>query len=324
MRTNAWKYGLLCATTLLSGAASAQSLQTATLAWTPNAEAAQIAIASERGYWKEAGIEMKSVSFPTGREALEALLGGQVDFAALAELPAVIGAMRGQKFAVIAILTKYRANRVVMTTDLGAPRISALSGRRVGTTLGTNAHYMTDFVLGQANVKAQIVNVAPPDIVAALVRGDIDAAVMFPAFFAPAKRSLGARYAEVMTPEYQTHFLIAGTTDVVEKRPDAVRRVLNALVSADKFLAADAPAAQASIVKSVGRALTTEQLAASWPDYEFRVSLEPSLLTLMRQQGEWIQRTGLIKDAKPSEALFRSYLRPEPLRAVAPDRVAFR
>jgi hypothetical protein len=31
-------------------------------------------VASDRDFWKQAGISMKAVSFPTGREALEALL----------------------------------------------------------------------------------------------------------------------------------------------------------------------------------------------------------------------------------------------------------
>ena len=315
---------LFCATALLSSSTAAQQTQSATLAWTPNAEAAQIAIAGDKDYWRAASISMKAVAFPTGREALEALLGGQVDFAALAELPAVIGAMRGQKFGVITLLTKYRANRVVMTTDLADPTLRALAGKRVGTTLGTNAHYMTDLVLAKANVKAQTVNVAPPDIVAALSRGDIDAAVMFPAFFAPARRALGTRYAEVMTPEYQTHFLLAATTEVIEKRPDVVRGVLRALLRADQLIASDPASARMSIVNGVGKALTSEQLAASWSDYEFHMSLDPSLLLLMRQQGEWIQRNGLIKNTEPNEALFRTYLRPEPLRTVAPERVMLR
>ncbi len=324
MRKSGLKFWLVGAALLVSTSALAQGGLPGTLAWTPNAEAAQIAIAIDKDYWKQSGVALKTIAFPTGREALEALLGGQVDFAALAELPAVIGAMRGQKFAVITLLTKYRANRVVLTTALGEPKIAALAGKRIGTTLGTNAHYMTDLVLGKANVKAQIVNVAPPDIVAALVRGDIDAAVMFPAFFGPAKRALGARYAEIMTPEYNTHFLVAATLDAIEKRPEVVRSFLAALVKADQLIASDAPGAQAGLVRVVGGAMTTAQLAASWPDYEFRMSLEPALLALMRQQGEWIQRAGLIKAVEPTEALFRTYLRPEPLRAVAPERVTLR
>ena len=49
----------------------------------------------------------------------------------------------------------------------------------------------------KAGIKAEVLNVSPPDIVPALARGDIDAGVMFPDFYPSAKKALGSDYRAI-------------------------------------------------------------------------------------------------------------------------------
>ena len=86
-------------------------------------------VAVEKGYFKDAGLEVKSVRFVTGREALEALLGGQLDLGFMAEFPPVIGALRNQKFRVVATLSKYAGNRIISKASVGFHDIKDLEGR---------------------------------------------------------------------------------------------------------------------------------------------------------------------------------------------------
>jgi NitT/TauT family transport system substrate-binding protein len=319
---NALMFGLLFL--LLATAVKAQGVQRISIAWTPSQDIPQIAQAIDKNLWKQEGLEVKMVTFPTGREALEALLGGQVDFASMAELPAVTGAMRQQKFAVLSVLSRYRANRIIATSDIAFGSIRDLAGRKIGTTLGTNSHFALDWELQKAGIKAVIVNVAPPDIVSVLARGDIDAAVMFPAFFGQAKRVLGGRYREVLTPDYATHMLLAGTSDVIEKQADVVRRVLAALLKAEEIVAKSPAETQETVVRVVGKVIGLEAVRVSWPEYDYKMGLGPELLDLMVRQGQWIRDRGLIKNVEPNEQLFRSYIRDGTLRALANDRVTLR
>jgi hypothetical protein len=41
----------------------------------------------------------------------------------------------------------------------------------------------------------------------------------------------------------------------------------------------------------------------------------------MTQEGEWILKRGLIKDAQATPALFRSYIADAPMKALDPKRV---
>ena len=232
---------LVTCAALLGVTVGAQA-QPVTFAWTPSAEDPQLAVALDQKLWS--GLEVKAVSFPTGREAMEAMLGGQADFAAAAELPAVVGAMRGQKFKILAVLSRYKANRILATTKLELRSVADLAGRKVASTVGTNTDFALARELKKAGVKSEVVNVSPPDTVPALSRGDVDAAVTFPSFTDQAKRVLGERYRELMTPGYVTHLVLLASADVLEKRPQVVAAFLAGVMKADAVVTADPGAAQ--------------------------------------------------------------------------------
>ena len=297
--------------------------QEVSFAWTPSADTPQIVQAIDKSLWKESGLAVKMVSFATGREALEALIGGQVDFASMAELPAVTGAMRQQKFAVISILSKYRGNRII-AKDIEIKSVRDLAGKKVATTLGTNSHFALDFEVQRAGITVEVVNASPPDIVPALVRGDVDAAVMFPAFFPQAKRTLGAQYRELITPDYVTHMVLVGTADVLEKRPEDVKKLLAGLLKADGLVAANAAETQEAIVRVVGRAANLDAIRENWPSYSYKMTLDNELLTLMTREGEWIAKRGLVKNVEATDKLFRSFISDKPMGSLDPGRVQVR
>ena len=157
----------------LPGAALAEQL---TFAWTPNPQTPQVDIAIKNGYFEEAGLDINFVAFRTGREGFEAMLGGQVDITFMAEFPAAVGALTGQDFGVIADLARFTGSRVIVNTAGGAVETPAdLAGKKIGTTLGTNVNFYLDKILTDAGIEAELVSAAPPDLVPAVARGDVDA-----------------------------------------------------------------------------------------------------------------------------------------------------
>jgi len=305
---------------LVGAAASAQQVSRVSVAWTPSADTPQIAQAIDKNLWREQGLDVQLVAFPTGREALEALIGGQVDFASMAEFPAVTAAMRQQKFGVLAVLSKYRGNRII-ARDIELKSVRDLAGRKIATTLGTNSHFALDWELQTAGVSAEIINAAPPDNVPALVRGDVDAAFMFPAFYDQAQRALGPRYRELITPGYVTNMLLVGTAEIIEKRPAEVRKVLSALLKADALVAANPTETQETILRVVGRAANIDAIRSRWPDYKYELTLDGELLDLMVREGQWIRNRGLVRNVEPSAQLFRAYVSDGPLKTLDASRV---
>jgi len=304
------------------GGGHAQTLQTVTFAWNPNPQTPQVDVAIKNGLFKDAGLDVKIVSFPTGREALEALLGGQVDFAYMAEFPVATALLRKQNLKIVADLSRYRGQRIIAsakTMKLSSP--ADMAGKKIGTTLGTNVEYFTDRLLTKAGVKATIVNAGPADLVPALARGDIDAAVMFPTFFGAAKKTLASDYVELVSDQYVLHMIISASSTVLEKRPDVVDKFVGALVTADAVVATDPAVAQKIVHADMKGVMPLPELEAMWKECEFGTSLDGSLLTLLADEASWIVDRGMVKAEKPTVEAFRNYVFDSALKKASPSNV---
>ena len=290
----------------------------------PYLDVPQISQAMDKDLWKKHGLTAKVVPFRTGRAAFEALIGGQLDFALMAEFPAVIGAMRGLKFGVLAEMSQYQAGRIISSDKVDLKTMASLAGHKIGTTIGTNVHFMLADLLKKAGVKAEIVNVSPPDIVAALVRGDVDAAAMFPSFYGGAKRSLANRYRELRISNYRTRFIFVGTADIINKHPKTVNSVLATLLEGERLVKSDPAGSQQAVARVTKGKFKMDYIKSAWSNYHHRMSLEDNLLDLMVREGKWITGRGSIKGVNSTAALYRPYFRGEFLKALASDRVSLR
>ncbi|MFL1462177.1 ABC transporter substrate-binding protein [Roseococcus sp. DSY-14] len=287
------------------------------------AEAPQYAVALERGLFREAGVNPAVTNFPTGREAFEALVGGQLDVALMTEFPAVVGALRGQRFGVMAVLSRYTASRIMGRRRAGITEtVASLAGKKVGVTVGTNTHFMLAGELAAAGITAEIVNAGPADLVPTLVRGDVDAIASFPSFYAGARRAVGADLAEIPVRGYQPTYLIAGSEAFLRNDAEAAQRVLRALVRGDAVVAADTAAAQAAVGRIAGRAQTADAIRENWGDYQVRTVLDAALVSLMQRQGAWLVERGAARGQESTVALMRAVVAEAPLHAVDAARVA--
>lgn len=300
-------------------AAHAESL---TFAWTPNPQTPQVDIAIAKGYFEEAGLDIEFVAFNTGREGFEAMIGGQVDVTFMAEFPAAVGALTGQKFAVVGDIARFTGSRIIVNTASGAVDAPAdLAGKRIGTTIGTNVNFYLEEVLKQAGVEAEIVGAAPPDLVPALARGDLDAIVPFPTFYAAAARTLGDNYAELRAPGYQVHYILAATPEMTGERASVLEAFMAALVRADADVKADPQAAMAAVSASMQGAMTPDALAAMWQDVDIGLTLDTGLAELLVAEADWVLSKGVVKGEAVTLDQMLSFFAPSALAKAAPEAV---
>lgn len=292
-----------------------------TLAWSPAPQMPQIDVALAEKLFEKAGLDVTVVTFASGREAFEALTGGQADLATMAELPAVTGALRDQPFKVVADLARYEGSRLITNGSSGIAAPADLAGRRIGVTLGTNTDFLLGKILSQAGVTAEIVNAAPADLVPALLRGDVEAIVPFPNAYPAAARALGDGYREIRSELYEPHYIVAASPAALDTKRDAVTRFLGAIVEADGQVAANPDAAAEAVVATVQGNIDAAAVRALWKDTDIGTRLDRSLLDLMVEQGAWIVGRGVVKADAPSVETLRPFMEPSPLAAVAPATV---
>ncbi|MCL4458449.1 MAG: NrtA/SsuA/CpmA family ABC transporter substrate-binding protein [Chloroflexi bacterium] len=264
------------------------------IAETPSPAWAQIPIADAKELWAQEGIKVTKVTFTTGRAALEAVLGGKAHLATVAEIPIVFAAFQGQKIAIIADTERYTTWRAVARKDAGITTPKDLKGKKVGTSLGTNAQYFMHSFLkanGLTEADVQVVNVVPTDMVLALSARNIDAFFSWQPNFFKAKQALGDNYVEFIYPQYTGHSLLATTQDYAQQNPETIERILRVMLKADAFLKQNKKEAIELVVK--GTKWDPVLVEAIWDEYQIKTELSQGLLNEWQRQAQWAIDAGL-------------------------------
>ena len=90
--------------------------------------------------WGNAGVDLNALDFPTGRESMQALLGGSADFATATDTPVTFAGLRGLKPIVLASYSRYsRDMKIAMKEGAADPSDPAsLKGKTIATRVGTS------------------------------------------------------------------------------------------------------------------------------------------------------------------------------------------
>ena len=219
-------------------------------------------------------------------------------------------------------MSQYKATRIIHGGDPEIDTVAELAGKPVGLTAGTNVHYMFEIELAAAGVEVEIVSVGPPDIVPALVRGDIFAGAMFPSFYAGAKKALGDKYQEIPIESYGTHFILVATQKLINENPDAVINALKALYAGEQVVKSDPAASHQSVSNVLGGTLKPEDVASASENYAFNMQINQEMLELMVDEGEWINARGSIKGDPPTIDSIRPYIDGSFLASIDESRVS--
>lgn len=294
--------------------------QTVSVAGGDQIGAAQFLVAEAEGLWKEEDIDAERQSYPSGRDALNALLGGQADVATIGDLPTVTAILGEQDLRVVSTLSWGTQWRLLTTTDSGVGDFPDLRGKRIGLTEGTNTQYLLSRILDDAGLSAAditLVNLTASQVPVALNAGDIDAGLTFPTFYATTQELLGDRLVELTYEDYESPTMLVTRSDVPDERIEAVLSVLH---RAQEVIDGDESAAQAAVVTGSAGSLNADSAAALWPLYRIGLSLDEALISALTAEAEWASTTLELNSPAGPEAI-RGAIHPEPLRAVDPDAV---
>ena len=113
-----------------------------TIAYTSAFDAVLVHIAFAKGFFAEEGLDAIPQPYAFGKLALESVLEGKADLAAVGDTPFVFAVMNGKKITTIAtILASNRNNAIVARKDRGIAKPSDLLGKKIGVTFGTTGDF---------------------------------------------------------------------------------------------------------------------------------------------------------------------------------------
>ncbi len=295
-----------------------------TIALPTQLNSATMIVASSRGLFREAGVDVVTKPFLLGKDALQSVLDGEADMALVADVPFIFARLGGKDVAILASVSRARrALAIVARKDRGIARMQDLQGKSIGLTMGTNFTYFADAMLQVNRVatdKVQLVDLKVDDAIDSFKAGRVDAAVVFQPYLARLQAEMGTSinvfYGEDV---YAFRFLLVAKPAYIDSHSAEIRRVLSALVAANESIKADPVSAR----QAVGQVVKIDELTMGRlfdPD-DYQVSLDEAMLIAMDDQTRWAMKRGLVPAGPVPN--FLELTRHQDLKAVQPKAVQF-
>jgi sulfonate transport system substrate-binding protein len=236
--------------------------------------------------------------------AIPALTSGKVDAATNAETQALLRSPADPDIRVILTVAEY-SYRIVARRSAGIQTASDLRGKKIATSLNSSAHFFIVKTLrnvGLSEKDITVVGVAPPDMPAALARGDIDAVSIWQPAAEKSIEALGSDAVVLHGPPYRERFNLNTKAAIAAdpaKRP-ALVTLLRSLIGTSHDVREHPERAQPVIAAKLN--LSAKLVSATWDLFRFPASIPDDLLESMVEQEPWMAEKQN-RAARPRDAI---------------------
>jgi NitT/TauT family transport system substrate-binding protein len=276
-------------------------------------------IAQEQGFYKQVGLEVDLKGYPSGKDAADALRDGLVDVAMASEFVVASRSFTEPDLRVLGSVAFYRNKGVVGRRDRGISAPTDLRGKRVGVTSPSGAEYsLTVFLAlyGMTVQDVEVVKLAPQQIVAAIGKGDIDAAITWDPHVRAIEHDLGANGVSFQGNGLDVYLLLVTRQDTARASSKAIAKLFRALVLAEEW-ARDHPELAKGYMAARFK-LDPAYVDSMWWRTQFAVTLPQELLTAMDSEARWLDEQDGSRDSIPN---YSQFIRADELLAVKPSAV---
>ncbi len=285
-------------------------------------------IAADSGLYAREGLTVTLRDAPSGVAAMKMLLAGEAEIAFTAETPVALAALRGDPIVVLAsIYESLDHNQIIARRDRGIAAPADLAGKRLGYQPGTSTAYFAAAYLlahGIPDVRRVEQSLGPRDMSKELLEGRIDAAVLVPPYNKQTAAALGTNGLVLRDPSLAPSvFCLVATRAWAEANPQAVRRLLAALIAATGEIRAQPEASLTALARIFK--LEQAELRLTWDPGNLAVRLHPTLRGILEEQARWALKYNLVPATSSNERLeMADLLWAEPLRSLDPAAVTLR
>jgi NitT/TauT family transport system substrate-binding protein len=303
------------------GGAGSRDRKKITIDVSPLLGSAALYIAHEKGYFQEEGLEATLQIHASGQLSLQAVLAGEADFAAVAETPIAYAAVGGRPLAVVATISRIeRATLIVARKDRGISQAADLKGKKIGVVPGTAGDFFLHIYLTTSYIdpkEVRIVSLPPDEVVNALLAGAVDAVSTWSPQTIALQDQLGGNAVILDEPGlYTLTWNLVVARDFTRRDPDAIVRVLRAIVRANRFIARQPEEARAVTARNLGADLAAVE--REWANCKPTAVLDQDLILDLEDQARWILKKEAVGKEVPN---FLEFIDTRGLRTVAPDAV---
>lgn len=291
---------------------------------------AQIGMAKHKGFFKEEGLDVEVAYFGSGAEMTSAMAAGKLSIGSFGDFPSIIMVSKNLPVKIVSVMAEISGTQqVIVSKNVKTP--ADLKGKKIGLLVGSSAESLLNGTLRHFNVpldSVELVNMRPPEQVAALARGDIDGLAVWQPHAYRAKTQAGG-HALVTALEsfvpgmegpldyYAAYALLMVRDEFLENNPNSMKAVLRALNKASKYVNAN----KDDTAKTMEKDMRTpaKDLRVFLDENVYDMTLSAKLVKTLENTVNFMHDVGKIK-AKPD---FRKAIASSYLKSVSSDLVAY-
>lgn len=279
-------------------------------------------VAESMGYFENEGLKLKMIDVAGGHRSMQQLLEGTVDLATSSEAVVMFNSFTRSDFAIIASFVSSNDDvKIITRADTGISQPQHLTGKRIGTVTGAASHYYLETLLLLKGVDPDSVtvrNLQPEKMAEALKNKDVDAIAIWEPFPFKAIKALPGAQRLPKSNAYRLTFNLIAHKKLLGVRDAELVKLLRALERAQQFINSQPQKAKVILLDRLK--LDSTFIEWIWPDYNYRLSLDQSLLTTLEGEARWARQEGLVKGDKTPNYL--SYIYINPLNTVRPSAIS--
>ena len=296
-------------------------VETVTIGATPIEGSALIYVAEEQRFFKNNGVRVLFKDYDTGVTAVEGLLKGEVDVALTMEFVVAGRSLQKQGVLSLATIDKAMIFYIIARADRGIKTTADLKGKRIGVPRQTITEFYLGRMLDLNGLRMQQVTTVDSkasDPAGTIVGGGVDALVTWEPHVTQIKQQMGNGVIIWSVQSGQmAYWSVVSTPQWVNKHPDLVRQFLNSLAQAEVHVSLHAKEAKAIVQKRLK--YDDAYMAAIWPEHQFSLSLDQSLITAMEDEARWMIKNNLTRERTIPD--FTNYIYIDGLKAIKPEAV---
>jgi len=279
-------------------------------------------VAENMGYFSAEGVKVKINDVIGGHRTMQQLLEGTADLATSSEAVVMFNSFKHSDFSVIASFVSSDDDvKVITRADAGINQPKHLSGKLVGTVTGAASHYYLEtlLLLNGVNPKdVKVRNLQPEDMSNALKNKTVDAIAIWEPYPFKALKAVPGTKTLPKSNAYRLTFNLIVHKKYLGTRDDELVKILRALDRAEQFINSQPREAKAILLNRLK--LDQSFIDWIWPSYNYRLTLDQSLLTTLEGEARWARQEGLVKGDKSPNYL--NFIYAGPLSKVRPTAVS--
>ena len=196
-----------------------------------------------------------------------------------------------------------------------------LKGKKIAATKGITSDFFMDGFLavrGISRKELTVVNLKPEELENAIVNGEVAAVSTFNPFLSQTQKILGDRGITFYDEDiYTATFNVVATQEFIRTNPDKVKRMLRALVKAEKLVRDHPAEAQKMVAQFTG--IAPGIVGETWGIGSIDLTLAQSLILSLEDESQWAIKTGVTSSRSVPNYL--DYIYSDGLKSVKPEAV---